>query len=122
MVASNSITVAHVAALLKATPPEQRADVPPPDRDSKTAPWSNWSSWRKRLVRCRPPTKTRKAITALSYSTWSWPKGYLTKLLANGAVKSYIEKIEPEILSHQELVANTVSMEEAVQQKKEETS
>ena len=43
-------------------------------------------------------------------------KGYLTKLLANPAVKSYIERKEPEILSHLELVANTVSMEEAVQQ------
>ncbi|MCX7157739.1 MAG: hypothetical protein NT176_00830 [Proteobacteria bacterium] len=36
-------------------------------------------------------------------------KGYLTKLLANAAVKSYIERKEPEILSHLELVANTVS-------------
>ncbi len=43
-------------------------------------------------------------------------KGYLTKLLTNAAVKSYIERKEPEILSHLELVANTVSMEEAVQQ------
>ena len=46
-------------------------------------------------------------------------KGYLTKLLANPAVKSYIERKEPEILSHLELVANTVSMEEAVQQQQE---
>ncbi len=44
-------------------------------------------------------------------------KGYLTKLLANAAVKSYIERREPEILSHLELVANTVSMEEAMQQR-----
>jgi len=43
-------------------------------------------------------------------------KGYLTKLLANGAVKSYIGRHEPEILTHLELVVNTVSMEEAVQQ------
>jgi hypothetical protein len=43
-------------------------------------------------------------------------KGYLTKLLANAAVKSYIQRREPEILSHLELVANTNSMEEAVQQ------
>ncbi len=40
----------------------------------------------------------------------------MTKLLANAAVKSYIDRKEPEILSHLELVANTVSMEEAVQQ------
>ena len=46
-------------------------------------------------------------------------KGYLTKLLANGAVKSYIGRHEPEILTHLELVVNTVSMEEAVQQQAE---
>ena len=38
------------------------------------------------------------------------------KLLANDAVKSYIGRHEPEILTHLELVVNTVSMEEAVQQ------
>jgi len=46
-------------------------------------------------------------------------KGYLTKLLANEAVKSYIGRYEPEILTHLELVVNTVSMEEAVQQQQE---
>ncbi len=47
-------------------------------------------------------------------------KGYLTKLLANAAVKSYSDRREPEILSHLELVANTISMEEAVQQQQGE--
>ena len=46
-------------------------------------------------------------------------KGYLTKLLANAAVKTFIERQEPEILEHFELVVNTVSMEEAVQQQQE---
>ena len=44
-------------------------------------------------------------------------KGYLTKLLANKAVQSFIQRHEPEILKHFELVVNTVSMEEAVQQR-----
>jgi hypothetical protein len=48
-------------------------------------------------------------------------KAYLTKLLANGAVKSYIGRHEPEILTHLELVVNTVSMEEAVQQQAQTT-
>jgi hypothetical protein len=47
-------------------------------------------------------------------------KGYLAKLLANGAVKSYIGRHEPEILNHLELVVNTVSMEEAVRQRQQE--
>lgn len=42
-------------------------------------------------------------------------KDYLTKLLANEAVKSYIGRHEPEILTYLELVVNIVSMEEAVQ-------
>jgi shikimate 5-dehydrogenase len=41
---------------------------------------------------------------------------YLAKLLGNEAVKTFIERQEPEILMHFEMVVNTVSMEEAVQQ------
>ena len=44
-------------------------------------------------------------------------KGYLIKLLANQAVQSFIQRHEPEILKHFQLVVNTVSMEEAVQQR-----
>jgi hypothetical protein len=46
-------------------------------------------------------------------------KGYLTKLLANEAVNSYIHRHEPDILEQFELVVNTISMEEAVQQQAE---
>jgi hypothetical protein len=46
-------------------------------------------------------------------------KGYLTKLLANEAVNSYIQRHEPDILEQFELVVNTISTEEAVQQKAE---
>jgi len=48
-------------------------------------------------------------------------KGYLTKLLANEAVNSYIQRHEPDILEQFELVVNTISMEEAVQQQAEST-
>ncbi len=48
-------------------------------------------------------------------------KGYLTKLLSNEAVNSYIQRHEPEIQEQFELVVNTVSMEEAVQQQAETT-
>ena len=44
-------------------------------------------------------------------------RGYLTKLLANAAIRSFIKRQEPEILEHFELVLNTVSMEEAIEQK-----
>ena len=47
------------------------------------------------------------------------PIEQFAKLLSNEAVKSFIERQEPEILEHFELVVNTVSMEEAVQQQQE---
>jgi hypothetical protein len=40
----------------------------------------------------------------------------LNLVLANEAVKSFVNRQEPEILLHFEMVVNTVSMEEAVQQ------
>ena len=41
------------------------------------------------------------------------------QLLANEVVKDYIERAEPHILEQFELVVNTVSMEEALQQEQE---
>ena len=38
MVASNTITVAHADAFLKATPPEQRTDFKPTELDRQLAP------------------------------------------------------------------------------------
>ena len=43
-------------------------------------------------------------------------KGYLPKLLANEAVKSYLQRHDPGILEQFELAVNTVSVEEGVQQ------
>lgn len=41
---------------------------------------------------------------------------YLKKLMGNDAVRSYVARHAPEILEQFELVLNTVSMEEAVEQ------
>jgi hypothetical protein len=43
-------------------------------------------------------------------------KGYLKKLIENEAVRSYVARHASEILEQFELVLNTVSMEEAVEQ------
>lgn len=116
MVASNTITVAHVEALLKATPPEQRADQPPPERDSKTAPIAQLVKMEKEMNQVQATYKDAENHYGTDLLNLVVAKGYLTKLLANAAVKSYIARREPDILSQLELVAHTVSMEEAVQQ------
>ena len=122
MVASNTITLAHVEALLKATPPEQRADVPPPERDHKTAPMEQLVKLEKEMSQVQTQYKDAENHYGTDLLNLVVAKGYLTKLLANAAIKSYIERHEPEILSHLELVANTVSMEEAVLQQQAETT
>ncbi len=109
MVASNTISVAHVEALLKVTPPEPRAVVPPPERDSKTAPMEQLVKLAKEMSQVQATYKDAES---------NYGSELLNLAVANAAIKSYIERKEPEVLSHLELVANTVSLEEAVQQQK----
>ncbi len=116
MIASNTITVAHAEALLKATPPEQRTDVKPAEREKKTAPIEQIEKLEKEMSQVQEKYQEAESSYGSDLLNLVVAKGYLTKLLANGAVKSYIGRHEPEILSHLELVVNTVSMEEAVQQ------
>ena len=47
-------------------------------------------------------------------------KGYLKKLMENEAIRSYVTRHASEILEQFELVLNTVSMEEAVEQAERE--
>jgi len=43
-------------------------------------------------------------------------KGYLTKLMGNGAVRSWLNRHAPDIGEQFDLVINTTSMEEALEQ------
>ena len=119
MVASNTITVAHADALLKATPPEQRTDFKPTERDKQRAPIEQIVKLEKEMSQVQTQYKDAEENYGSDLLNLVVAKGYLTKLLGNDAVKSYITRHEPEILEHFELVVNTVSMEEAVQQQLE---
>ncbi len=120
MVASNTITVAHAEALLKATPPEQRADFKPAERD-KTSPIEQIVKLEKEMSQVQTQYKDAEQNYGSDLLNLVVAKGYLTKLLSNDAVNSYIQRHEPEILEQFELVVNTVSMEEAVHQQAETT-
>ena len=119
MVASNTITVAHADALLKATPPEQRTDFKPAERDKQMAPIEQIVKLEKEMSQVQTQYKDAEENYGSDLLNLVVAKGYLTKLLGNEAVNSYITRHEPEILEHFELVVNTVSMEEAVQQQLE---
>lgn len=119
MVASNTITVAHADALLKATPPEQRTDFKPTERDKQLAPIEQIVKLEKEMSQVQTQYKDAEENYGSDLLNLVVAKGYLIKLLGNEAVKSYITRHEPEILEQFELVVNTVSMEEAVQQQLE---
>jgi hypothetical protein len=119
MLASNTITVAPADALLKATPPEQRTDFKPTERDKQLAPIEMIVKLEKEMSQVQAQYKGAEENYGSDLLNLVVAKGYLTKLLGNDAVKRYITRHEPEILEHFELVVNTVSMEEAVQQQLE---
>lgn len=116
MVASNIITLAHADALLKATPPEQRTDFKPTERDKQLAPIEQIVKLEKDKSQVQTQYMDAEENYGSDLLNLLVAKGYLTKLLGNDAVKSYITGHELEILEHFELEVNTVSMEEALQQ------
>ncbi len=117
MIASNTAIVAYAAALLKATLPEQRTDVKPAERGKKTAPIEQIEKLQKEMDQVQESYTQAEENYGSELLNLVVAKGYLTKLLANQAVKSYVGRHEAEILTHLELVVNTVSMEEAVHQR-----
>ena len=120
MLASSGITMTHAEALLKATPPDQRTDTSPSTRP-KAPPLEQIVKLEKEMNQVHSQYKDAENSYGSELLNLVVAKGYLNKLLANTSVKSYVERNEPEILSHLELVANTISMEEAVHQQQGET-
>jgi ParB-like chromosome segregation protein Spo0J len=120
MIASSTITVAHAEALLKATPPEQRTDMKPAPMEKRVAPIEQIGKLEREMNQVQASYKDAEENYGSELLNLVVAKGYVTKLLSNPAVKSYIARRQPEILTHLELVVNTVSMEEAVQQQMEQ--
>ena len=116
MVASGTISVAHADALLKATPPEQRCDVRSRAKSTEP-PMEQIVKLEKEMNQVHTQYRDAESHYGSDLLNLVLAKGYLAKLLANEAVKTFVGSQQPEILEHFELVVNTVSMEEAVQQR-----
>jgi len=117
MIASNSITPAHVDALLKATPPEQRMDyTQPKPQEPKGDPLEQIVRLEREMNQVQEKYKDAEQNYGSELLNLVVAKGYLSKLLANEAVRAYISRHAPEILEQFDLVLNTVSMEEALEQ------
>ncbi len=83
MIASNTITVAHAEALLKATPPEQRTDVKPVEREKKTAPIEQIEKLEKKMNQVQEKYQEAESNYGADLLNLVVANGNLTKLLAN---------------------------------------
>ena len=88
MIDSNTITVAHAEALLKATTPEQRTDVNPAEREKKTASIEQIEKREKEMSQVQEKYQGAESHYGSDLLSLVVAKGYLTKLLANEAVKN----------------------------------
>lgn len=117
MIAANTITAAHADALLKATLPEQRTDYRPPQPEQpKGDPLEQIVKLEREMSQVQEKYKHAEENYGSELLNLVVAKGYLKKLMENKAVRSYVGRHAPEILEQFELVLNTVSMEEAVEQ------
>jgi hypothetical protein len=117
MIAANQITAAHADALLKATPPEQRSDCAPPKPDEpKADPLEQIVKLEREMSQAQEKYKHAEENYGSELLNLVVAKGYLKRVLENEAVRAYVVRDAPEILEQFELVLNTVSMEEAIEQ------
>ena len=82
--------------LLKATPPEQRTDVKPTEREKKTAHIEQIEKLEKEMSQVQEKYQEAESNYGSDLLNLVVAKGYLTKLLANEAIKSYIGRHEPQ--------------------------
>lgn len=114
---SQRFTAAHADALLKATPPEQRSDYKPPKPEApKGDPLEQIVRLEREMSQVQETYKHAEENYGSELQNLVVAKGYLKKLMENEAVRSYVARHAPEIEEQFELVLNTVSMEEAVEQ------
>ena len=117
MIAANSITAAHADALLKATPPEQRADYTPRKPDVPEGnPLEQIVKLEREMNQVQAKYKRAEENYGSELLNLVVAKGYLKKLLENEAIRAFVDRTAPEILEQFELVLNTLSMEEAIEQ------
>jgi hypothetical protein len=117
MIAANTITGAHADALLKATPPEQRTDyTPPKPEEPKGDPLEQIVKLEREMNQVQEKYKDAEKSYGSELLNLVVAKGYLTKMVGNEAVRSWLSRHAPEILEQFDLVINTTSMEEAMEQ------
>lgn len=99
MIAANAITVTYAEALLNATAPEQLADHRPPARGKATVTPEQMEKMEREMEKVQGQFRQVEQTYGTDLLHLTIAKGYLTRLLANAAVKRYLGQHQPEILN-----------------------
>jgi ParB-like chromosome segregation protein Spo0J len=112
MIAANAITVTYAEALLTATPPEQLADNRPPKLKPAVTP-EQMAKLEREMDKVQGQYQQVEQTYGADLLHLTVAKGYLTRLLANDAVKRYLGQYQPDILAEFDVIVDTAAIDQA---------
>jgi len=98
MIAANAITVTYAQALLHATPPEQLADTHRPNRAKPSMTSEQMAKLEREMDKVQVQYQQAEQTFGADLLHLMVAKGYLATLLANDAVRRYLDQHYREIL------------------------
>ena len=113
MIAANAITVTYAQALLHATPPEQLADTHRPNRAKPSMTSEQMAKLEREMDKVQVQYQQAEQTFGADLLHLMVAKGYLATLLANDAVRRYLDQHYREILEELQALVDTVALESA---------
>jgi len=113
MIAANAITVTYAQALLHATPPEQLADTHRPNRAKPSMTSEQMAKLEREMDKVQVQYQQAEQTFGADLLHLMVAKGYLATLLANDAVRRYLDQHYREILEELQALVDTMALESA---------
>lgn len=114
MIAARTITAAHADALLKATPPEQRADYAPVKPEApKGDPLAQIVKLEREMNQVQEKYRSAEENYGSELLNLVVARAYLSKLFANTEVRSYVERHAPEIAEQLDRIIDIANLDES---------
>lgn len=113
MIAANAITVSYAEALLNATPPEQRAENRPPRIKPAVTP-EQIAKLEREMDKVQGQYQQAEQTYGADLLHLTVAKGYLSRLLSNGAVRRYLNQNQPDILAEFAAIVETTTVDDVL--------
>ncbi len=116
MISANAINVTYAEALLNATPPEQLADNHRPPKIKPAVTPEQLARLEREMDKVQGQYQQAEQTYGADLLHLVVAKGYLTKLLANEAVRRYLNQYQPEILDEFQALVDTEALDARIQE------